>query len=121
MARKTPSRLDKRREIEAAEALDAANGSTKKKKATKKKAVKTAKKKTATRSRAKAKTSARKRLVWGVFSGSMKEEARFPYAERDAAEKKIVQLRTKSPKKMFFIQPMKEEIADAPVTADAEK
>ena len=120
MARKSPSRLDKRREVEAAEALEAANGSAKKKKATKKKAAKKTAKKKTTRSRAKAKTSARLRLVWGVFNGSMKEEGRFPYAERDAAEKKIDQLRAKSPKKMFFIQPIKEEIADAPVAADAE-
>ena len=40
MARKSPSRLDKRREVEAAEALEAANGSATKKKATKKKATK---------------------------------------------------------------------------------
>lgn len=118
MARKSPSRLDKRREVEAAEALEAANGSATKKKSTRKKSTK--KKKTTARSRAKAKSTARKRLVWGVFNGSMKEEARFPYAERDAAEKKVEQLRTKSPKKMFFIQPIKEEIADAPVTADEE-
>lgn len=117
MARKSPSRLDKRREVEAAEALEAAGGTTAKK--TKKKAAKKTKKKAATRSRAKAKTSARKRIVWGVFNGSMKEEARFPYAEREAAELKVEQLRVKSPKKMFFIQPIKEEMAEVVAAANA--
>ena len=111
MARKTPSRLDKRREIEAAEALGI---TTTKKKAVKKKAAgtKTAKK----RVRTKVKTVARKRLVWGVYNGNMKEEGRFPYFERAAAEEKVEKLKLKSPKKSFFIQPIKEDIVDAPAT-----
>ena len=111
MARKTPSRLDKRREIEAAEAL---GETTTKKKAVKKKAAgtKTAKK----RVRTKVKTVARKRLVWGVYNGNMKEEGRFPYFERAAAEEKVEKLKLKSPKKSFFIQPIKEDIVDAPAT-----
>ena len=43
------------------------------------------------------------------------------HQERDAAEKKVEQLRTKSPKKMFFIQPIKEDVPDAPVEAEAVK
>ena len=111
MARKTLSRLDKRREIEAAEAL---GETTTKKKAVKKKAAgtKTAKK----RVRTKVKTVARKRLVWGVYNGNMKEEGRFPYFERAAAEEKVEKLKLKSPKKSFFIQPIKEDIVDAPAT-----
>lgn len=109
MARKTPSRLDKRRELEAAEARGAAGPKTKKKKATRKKAT--------TTRRASAKAAVRKRLVWAVFNGSMKEEARFPYGERAAAEDKLEQLRTRSPKKMFFIQAVKEEIAAAAPSA----
>ncbi len=108
MARKTPSRLELRKQAEAAEEQEAATG----KKTTKKKAA--AKKKAAPRKkRTKAKAVQRKKLVWGIFSGSMKEEARFPYSERDAAEEKIKQLRAKSTKKLYFMQPIKEEIADA--------
>lgn len=105
MARKSPSRLDKRREVEAAEKLEAAEGKpAKKKKATRKKAAKRT-------SRAKVKTPERREMLWGVFSGSMKEEARFPYHDRAAAEAKIEQLRARS-KKPFFIQPIKEVITD---------
>ncbi|MCA9117086.1 MAG: hypothetical protein KDA79_18570, partial [Planctomycetaceae bacterium] len=75
MPRRSPSRLDKRREAEALEALEQ-NGSTaapkRKKAAAKKKAVK----KTATRARRTRKeATVRNRMVWAVFSGSMKEEA----------------------------------------------
>jgi hypothetical protein len=50
----------------------------------------------------------------------MKEEARFPYDQRDAAEEKINQLRQKSAKKKYFIQPIKEPIAE-PAPEPAEK
>lgn len=100
MARKSPSRLDLRKQVEAAEAEEATSPK-KKKKATRKKA---------TRKRAKDKTPERRRLVWGIFNGSMKEESRFPYEERKEAEKKIKELRAKSTKKMYFIQPIKEVI-----------
>lgn len=110
MARKTPSRRELRKQVEAAEAIEKADGA--KKKPTRKKAA-------ATRTRrTKAKTTQRKRLVWAVFSGSMKEEARFPYDQRTAAEEKIEQLKQKSPKKMYFIQPVKEVLAEAPVAAE---
>lgn len=93
-----------------------------KKKTTKKtKAPKATKKKaTKRKSRSKKATAeARKRLVWGVFSSSMKEEARFPYDQRKEAEKKLEQLSAKS-KKPFFIQPMKELISEsAPVPKKA--
>jgi len=112
MARRTTSRMDKRRELEAAEALEA-NSGTKKKKSKRKRSTK-AKASTKRKKRSKAKSTARKRLVWGVFNGNMKEEGRFPYYDRAAAEEKLEKLKTKSPKKMFFIQPIKEEIADAP-------
>ena len=101
MARKTASRLDKRREMEAAEQLEATSTG---KKATKKKA---AKKKTTRKKKVKA--PARMRLVWVVYAGNMKEEARFRYDQRDEAEAKIEHLRSKS-KKLYFIQPVKEPI-----------
>jgi len=108
MARKTPSRIQLRKEVEAAETAKktaSADGTTKKKAVRKKKAT--------TTRRTKEKVPQRKKLVWGVFSGSMKEEARFPYDELDAAEQKADQLRSKS-KKLYFIQPIKEPIADEP-------
>jgi hypothetical protein len=112
MARKTPSRLQMRREVEAADEKKKTAKKTKVKTKAKTKA-KTPKKK-AVRKKAKDKTPARKRLIWGVFSGNLKEQARFPYDQRAAAEEKIKQLKTRSAKKMFFIQPIKEPITDIP-------
>ncbi len=51
----------------------------------------------------------------------MKEEARFPYDQRSAAEERLEQLRAKG-KKMYFIQPIKELISAtsaAPAAAEA--
>ena len=103
--------VDLRREHEAAEARKAEGGEaeapkTKGRKAAAKKAPAARKK------RVKEKATVRKRLVWGIFSGSMKEEARFAYDQREAAEERIEQLRAKS-KKMYFIQPIKEVIAES--------
>ena len=85
-----------------AEALEARGGSVDAPKKTKKSAGTKTK-------RVKEKVQARKRLVWVVYNGSMKEEGRFPYDQREAAEEKIELLRQKS-KKMYFIQPLKEVI-----------
>ena len=106
MARKTASRLQKRREAEAADSRP-----EKKKRAATKKAT----------SRKKTKAPERKRLIWGVFSGTLKEEARFPYDQRAAAEERLEQLRAKG-KRMYFIQPIKEPITatTAATPADAE-
>jgi hypothetical protein len=106
MARKTPSRIQKRREVEAAEARPEK----------KKRAGGAAAKKPA--SRKKTKAPERKRLIWGVFSGTLKEEARFPYDQRAAAEERLEQLRAKG-KKMYFIQPIKELITAASLAAAA--
>lgn len=99
-SRKPPSRMDKRLEAEAVEAMEKSSGGKKKTATTKAKTT-----------RKKAKAVERKRLVWGVFSGTLKEEARFPYNERPQAEEKLEQLRQKS-KKLYFIQPIKELITD---------
>lgn len=114
MARKTPSRLELRKMAEAAAAQGEGESATKK---TKKKRA-TARKTTTRTKRTKAVAQQRKRLMWGVFNGSMKEEARFPYDQREAAEEKLEQLRSKG-KKLYFIQPIKEEITE-PVPAAAE-
>lgn len=106
MARKTPSRLELRKQAEAAESAEKSGEEKKPKKATKA-ATPRAK-------RTKEKVVARKRLVWVVFSGSMKEEGRFPYDQLDAAHEKIEQLKLKS-KKMYFIQPVKEILGEGGV------
>lgn len=103
MPRKSPSRLELRKQ---AEAVESQGGEPVKKKAAAKKAA------TARPKRTKEKAIARKRLVWVVFNGSMKEEGRFPYDQRAAAEEKIEQLKLKSAKKLYFIQPVKELLGD---------
>ena len=101
MARKTASRLAKRIEVEAAEAMEEDAPAKKKKKAAKKKT---------TRARAKKKDVAeRRRIVWAIYSGTMKEDSRFPYDQREEAEKKLAALRAKS-KKVYFLQALKEPI-----------
>jgi hypothetical protein len=105
MARKTSSRMELRRQVEAAEAAGGtapAAAPAKAKKAAAPKAKRT-----------KEKAVARKRLIWVVYNGSMKEEGRFPYDQRAAAEEKIELLRQKS-KKLYFIQPVKEVIGADP-------
>lgn len=107
MARKTPSRLELRKQAEAAETAGEKGGVEKKAKKPTKAAAPRAK-------RTKEKVIARKRLVWVVYSGSMKEEGRFPYDQLDAAHEKIEQLKLKS-KKMYFIQPVKEILGEGGV------
>lgn len=104
MARKTPSRLELRKQAEAVESQG--GEPVAKKKAAAKKAT------TPRAKRTKEKAIARKKLVWVVFNGSMKEEGRFPYDQRAAAEEKIEQLKLKSAKKLYFIQPVKELLGD---------
>src|SRR5579872_3800154 len=113
MARKTQSRLELRRQAEAAGDAGTAEKGAKKRK-TPKDGVKKPSRRT------KSKVSERKRLMWAVFNGSMKEEGRFPYDERDAAEERVQQLKLKSPKKIFFIQAIKETIT-APLKAAGEE
>jgi len=119
MARKTSSRLELRRQAEAAEAQgsEAAPAET----AKGKKKEPAAKKKAAPRSRrAKTKALVRKRLVWGVFSSSMKEEGRFPYAEREAADAKAAALAEKH-KRTYFVQPIKEIIGERAIELTEEE
>jgi hypothetical protein len=105
------SRLSMRREVEAADELE--KSSPKKKKATKKAAKKKATKKkktTATRTRRKAAdTPVRRRLVWVVYSSTMREEGRYLYHDRDKAEEKLNALLAKG-KRRYFIQPIKEPL-----------
>lgn len=107
MPRKTASRMAKRAEAEAAEAA----GLTKKKAKKKKKATK----KRTTR-KAKAAVSERKKLVWVIYSGTLKEEAKFPYDQKKEAEEKLEALRAKS-KKLYFLQPVKEVLSESEIAA----
>lgn len=110
MARKTASRLDLRRMNEAAEAREPKDGAEEAKpKKARAKAKTPAKKAT---KRTKEKVAPRRMLMWAVYNGNMKEEARYPYVERQQAEDKLAALREKSAKKLFFIQPVKVPLGD---------
>lgn len=109
MARKSPSRLELRKQAEAVAAQE--GGAEVEKKPRKAAATRTRK--------VKEKPQVRKRLVWVVYSGSMKEEGRFGYGELEQAKERIEFLKTKS-KKMYFIQPVKEIIgADGVIVQQA--
>jgi hypothetical protein len=108
MARKTPSRMELRRQQEALEAQGGAEAAPKKAKKEKAPKAEKAPKKPATRTKkTKEKALVRKRLVWVVYSPGMKEEGRFDYDKRDDAEKKVEALKEKH-KKPYFIQGVKE-------------
>ena len=143
MARKTQNRMDLRKQAEAAEAQEPDDGEEveveedadadvdaeleldadddagdeppkRKKKAPKKKAA------TVRVKRTKTKAVVRKRMLWGVFSSSMKEEGRFPYAEKEQANARAEILHQKN-KKEYFVLPIKEPIAEPPALTKAEK
>lgn len=94
------SRAELRRMAEAAEALEKDSPKTKKK-ATRKKATR----------RAREKAPERKRAVWVLYSSSMKEEGRYPYDQKEAAEEKLAALRARG-KRLYFMQMVKELITD---------
>ncbi|MEZ6056273.1 MAG: hypothetical protein R3C01_06170 [Planctomycetaceae bacterium] len=104
------SRLQLRREAEAAEGRETP---VKKSAAVKKKAAKAA-----TKSRKKVKPTERKRLVWALYSNTLKEEGRFPYDQRKEADEKLEQLLARG-KKLYFLQAIKEPISGEPITIAA--
>jgi len=107
-----------RREAEAAEALEESAPVKKTKKAAKKKA--TRKKAATSRARRAKEVAPRRRLVWVVYSSTMREEGRYPYHERDKADEKLEQLLAKG-KRRYFIQPIKEPLDSEgnPMTEEA--
>lgn len=115
MAKRTTNRLELRKQTEAA----TSRGTSADESAAKKKTKEVKKKPPSRSKRSKAKVVVRKRLVWGIFSSTMKEEGRFAYGEREAAEARVEELAAKY-KRTYFIQPIKEPIADAPIEAAAE-
>ncbi|HAB13453.1 MAG TPA: hypothetical protein DCE47_17370, partial [Planctomycetaceae bacterium] len=61
----------------------------------------------------------RYRLIWGVYSSGMREETRFDYGKRKDADKKAEQLTARG-KKLFWVQPIKEEIIPEPEVPEDE-
>lgn len=102
------SRLELRKMNEAAEAAGLSDEAEESPAPKKKKA---AKRKAATR-RTREKPPERKRAVWVLYSGSMKEEGRFPYDQKEAAEERLAVLQGRG-KKLYFMQLVKELITGA--------
>ena len=90
------------------EAAEAAGLSDDSEDTPKKKKKKATRKKAATR-KAREKTPERKRAVWVLYSGSMKEEGRYPYDQKEAAEERLAILQGRG-KKLYFMQMVKELI-----------
>jgi hypothetical protein len=108
MAKRTRNRHELREQAEAAEKQGKAPAEAG---AGEKKKVKEKKKAAAKPKRSKTKVIVRKRLLWGVFSSSLKEEGRFPYADRDAAESRAADLAARH-KRTYFVQPIKEPLPE---------
>ncbi len=112
---KGPTRLELRRQGEAVEARGesaAPDAEAKPSKARKASGATKAKKAPSKSRKAKEKAPQRKRLVWVVFSPTMKEEGRFAYDQRTAAEEKVAALKVRYNNKPYFIQPVKEVLAE---------
>jgi hypothetical protein len=105
MARKVVNRRELRAEVEAAEALQGAEGGKKTKAKAEKKAP--AKRK----SRSKTAEPERRRLFWGVFNQSAKRIALFDFSQKKAAEAKAQEL-TASGKNQHFVMKVKEAITE---------
>lgn len=106
-------RLDKRREVEAAEALGVDGNAEKDGK--RKRAVAGAKKKPV-KKKPRTKPIERRRIVWVIYNNTQKEEDRFPYDQKKAAEERIEALRSKS-KRLYWLQAVKEALGAAPAGA----
>ncbi|MDA1013355.1 MAG: hypothetical protein O3A00_02755 [Planctomycetota bacterium] len=104
-------RLEMRKMHEAAEALGIDETAPKKKTAAKRKAA-------APRAKRAVKAAPRKKLMWVIYTGSMREEARFEYDQKEAADEKLVALRARG-KKLYFMQPLKEAITASDPAEDA--
>ncbi|HAN96183.1 MAG TPA: hypothetical protein DCQ98_01525 [Planctomycetaceae bacterium] len=101
MARKVMNRKELRAEADAAEKLETA----KPKKAPAKKATKR-------KSRAKEPVQERMKLMWGVFSQSLKRVAVYDFENKKEALKKAEEL-SSSGKSPHFVQKVKEAVEEA--------
>lgn len=111
------NRLEMRRQAEAAEALDKDGAApVKPARASRAKSADKAdkeakageKKKKATRKKGE-KVRERRRAIWVIYSGTMREEGRYPYWEKKAAEERLEMLRSRG-KRLYFMQMVKELI-----------
>lgn len=111
------NRIELRRQAEAAEAVEKDKEAKPKKAARAKvaKEPKAAKKKAVRRTREK--PEVKKRAIWVIYSNSMKEEGRYPYNQKAAAEERLEALRARS-KRLYWLQMVKELITNdgGPVT-----
>jgi hypothetical protein len=78
----------------------------------------------AVRKTRKPKAAPRMRARWGVFDSSMKQVAVFDYKDRAAAEAKVAELQATRKTGTFFVQmvkePMAEDAASAPAAEDGD-
>ena len=128
---RAPSRMDKRREAEAAEAREKdepeaeeeaeeeeaegdegdEDGEGKKKKAAKKKAAKKPAVAKKTTKRTRTAKEVRRRAVWVVFDNSNKPVGTFPFNQKEEAEA-VLAKKTEEKKGTFFLNLIKEEIKE---------
>lgn len=103
------SRQALRREVEAAEAQAVTKKTASKTKKTA--ATKATKKRKAAKPRTKRarEQMQRRRLVWVVYSSTMREEGRFLFYEKEKAEELLETLLAKG-KRKYFMQPLKEAL-----------
>ena len=114
MARRTASRMELRRQAEAAQLAEpaGATGANMKRGPSQKRAA------GGGRRRKSEKASPRKMKMWAVYNGNLKEEGRYNYEERDRAEEKLESLRAKATKKLYFLQPIKVPLSDVKAAID---
>ena len=111
---KSPSRLEMRKQVEAAEKRAPVDGEAKpaKKKAAAADGEKKVKKAAKPKKKVKKVVNVRQRRVWGIFDNSNQQVATFPYAQRAAADTKLAELQEKGKSNTYFIQPVNEPIAE---------
>ncbi len=111
------SRIEMRRQAEAAEAQEKVAAATKPARASRAKSAAAKadkeagtgeKKKKAVR-KTREKVRERRRAIWVIYSGTMREEGRYPYWEKSAAEERLEMLRARG-KRLYFMQMVKEVI-----------
>lgn len=124
------SRLELRKMAEAAEARGIVDEKGEKKR--KRAAPGTAVKKKAVKKKSRVKAAERRRIVWVIYNSTQKEEDRFAYDQRQAADDRLEVLRSKS-KRLYWLQAVKEligssapavptpDIYEEPVVAEVEE
>src|SRR3954469_3437967 len=103
---KSPSRLEMRKQVEAAEKRSGKDGEAKpvKKKAAagEEGAEKKVKKAAKPKKKVKKVINVRQRRVWGIFDNSNQQVATYPYAQRQAADTRLAELQEKGKSNTYF-------------------